>query len=108
MISIPLFVLWGISTAGRSGASANCASCPAVLQFQSVQNSSARIELIGEVTQEALDRLAKILDAQKYVFPSEKQPERHGIEPPAEQTAIEMPAPEYKRGFGKARWGQPN
>ena len=61
-----------------------------MLQFQSVQNSSARIDLIGEVTQEALDRLAKILDAQKCVFPSQKQPEQHGIEPPAEQTAIEV------------------
>lgn len=67
-----------------------------VLQFQISQNSSARIELIGEVTQEALDRLAKILDAQKYVFPNEKRPEQHIIEPPAEQSAIEPPESEQQ------------
>lgn len=65
-----------------------------VLQFQISGNSSARIELAGDVTQEALERLATILDAQKFVFPSEKQPEQPATDPTAEQHAAEMPPPE--------------
>lgn len=61
-----------------------------VLQFKISGSSAARIELTGDVTQEAIDRLAKILDVQKFVFPSEE--EQAAVEQAAEQTSIiEMP-----------------
>lgn len=40
-----------------------------VLQFQISEDSAARIELTGRVTQEAIEMLAAILNAQKLVFP---------------------------------------
>ncbi len=65
-----------------------------VLQFQLSRDSSARIELTGDVTQEAIERLAIILNAQKMVFPTEVSVERPAVEQPIEQAAIEMPEPE--------------
>jgi hypothetical protein len=65
-----------------------------VLQFQISEGSAARIELMGDVTRESLDRLAKILEVQKMVFPTEDQLERPAVEQPTERPAIEMPAAE--------------
>jgi len=62
-----------------------------VLQFQVSKTSAARIELTGDVTQEAIERLALILDAQKLVFPTEGQLEQAAVEQSAEQPAIEPP-----------------
>ena len=62
-----------------------------MLQFKISGNSTARIELIGDVTQEAIGRLALILDAQKLVFPTEAEAERPMVEQFADQPAIEMP-----------------
>ncbi len=62
--------------------------------FQLPVNSAARIELLGDVTQEGIDMLAKILEAQKLVFPKANQSEQPAIERPAEQPPIELPAPE--------------
>ena len=64
-----------------------------VLQFKISGNSTARIELTGDVTQEAIGRLAVILNAQKLVFPTETEAERSAVEQP-EQPAAELPAPE--------------
>lgn len=63
-----------------------------VLQFQLPGNSTARIELIGDVTQEAIDMLTAILNAQKLVFPKAHQVER--TVPSTEQPALEPPEPE--------------
>lgn len=65
-----------------------------VMMFQLPGNSAARIELLGNVTQEGIDMLAKILEAQKLVFPKANQSEQPAIERPAEQPLIELPAPE--------------
>lgn len=65
-----------------------------VLQFQLLGNSMARIKLMGEVTQEGLDMLAAILNAQKLAFPKADQVERPAAKQPAEQPPIELPAPE--------------
>lgn len=62
-----------------------------VMQFQLPGNSTARIELLGNVTQEGIDMLTTILDAQKLVFPKAGQLEREMVEPLAEQHAIEPP-----------------
>ena len=67
-----------------------------VLQFQISKNSAARIELTGDVTQEAIERLALILDAQKLVFPEENELKQAAVESPPEQSAIELPAPEQQ------------
>lgn len=65
-----------------------------VMQFQLPGNSTARIELLGDVTQEAIDMLAAILNAQKLVFPMANQPEQPALKEPTEQPPIELPAPE--------------
>jgi agmatine/peptidylarginine deiminase len=44
-----------------------------------------------EETQEAIDMLTTILNAQKLVFPTKAQTEQPAVEPPAEQPAIEPP-----------------
>ncbi len=62
--------------------------------FQLPGNSAARIELLGDVTQEGIDMLTTILNAQKLAFPKESQIQPPAIEQPAEQPAIEMPPPE--------------
>ena len=55
----------------------------------------ACIELVGDVTQEAIERLAIILDAQKLVFPTEAEIKRPAVEQSPEQPAIvEMPEAE--------------
>ena len=72
-----------------------------VLQFQISQNSPARIELADDVTQEALERLATILNAQKFVFPSEKQPAQPAVAQQPEPPAIEP------RGLGQPALGLP-
>jgi hypothetical protein len=64
------------------------------MQFQLPGNSAARIELLGDVTQEAIDMLTTILNAQKMVFPRADQLEQLAVEQPAERPAIEMPAAE--------------
>lgn len=64
-----------------------------VLQFQISKTTKARIELTGDVTQEAIERLALILDAQKMVFPEEDELKQAAVEP-VERPAIELPAPE--------------
>ncbi len=56
-----------------------------IMLFQLPVNSAARIELLGDVTQEGIDMLAKILEAQKLVFPKANQSEQPAIERPAEQ-----------------------
>ena len=56
-------------------------------------DSTARIELLGDVTQEAIDMLTAILNAQKLVFPKADQLERPPVEQPTEQPT-EPPAPE--------------
>lgn len=65
-----------------------------IMQFQLPGNSTARIELSGDVTQEAIDMLAMILNAQKLAFPKANQLETPAAERPVEQPAIELPAPE--------------
>lgn len=61
-----------------------------MMQFQLPGNSAARIELLGDVTQEGIEMLKAILDAQKPVFPKENR-----LEPPTvEQPALEPPEPE--------------
>lgn len=65
-----------------------------VLQFQVSKNSAARIELTGEVTQEAIERLALILDAQKLVFPTESEFERLKINQTSEKHATDIPRSE--------------
>ena len=74
-----------------------------VLQFKPSEVSEARIELRGDVTQEAIDTIVQLLNIQKRGFRKEGQPEQPAIEQPveqivieapAEQPAIEMPAPE--------------
>jgi hypothetical protein len=62
-----------------------------MMQFQLPGNSSARIELLGNVTQEGIDVLKAILEAQKAVFPKADQDGRAAIEQPAETPAIESP-----------------
>ncbi len=64
------------------------------MMFQLPGNSAVRIELLGDVTQEGIDMLTTILNAQKLAFPKESQIQPPAIEQPAEQPAIEMPAPE--------------
>ena len=54
-----------------------------VMQFQLPGNSTARIELLGDVTQEGIDVLKAILEAQKPVFPKADQLERRAVEQPA-------------------------
>lgn len=61
-----------------------------VMQFQLPGNSTARIELLGDVTQEAIDMLTAILNAQKLVFPKQSQLEQATVEQPA----LEPPEPE--------------
>ena len=65
-----------------------------VMLFQLPGNSAARVELLGDVTQEGIDMLKAILDAQKLAFPRAEQPEHPAVEQPAQQPAIELPAPE--------------
>ncbi len=60
----------------------------AVLQFRISNTSEARIELMGDITQESIERLMKILDVQKFVFPSEEQ---SAVEQTTDQPAIEPP-----------------
>lgn len=62
-----------------------------VMQFQLPGDSTARIELMGDVTQEAIDMLTAILNAQKLVFPKADQLESSAVEQPVEQPAIEPP-----------------
>ena len=45
-----------------------------VLQLKTSESSEARIELIGDVTQDSIDMLVSILNVQKLVFPKENQP----------------------------------
>ena len=45
-----------------------------VLQLKTSETSEARIELIGDVTQDSIDMLVSILNVQKLVFPKENQP----------------------------------
>ncbi|MDQ3767702.1 MAG: hypothetical protein M3346_10200, partial [Actinomycetota bacterium] len=45
-----------------------------VLQFRTSETSEARVELIGDVTQESIDALVSILNVQKLVFPKETKP----------------------------------
>ena len=45
-----------------------------VLQFRTSEDSEARIELIGDVTQESIEALVSILNVQKLVFPKETKP----------------------------------
>ncbi len=45
-----------------------------VLQLKTSETSEARIELIGDVTQDSIDMLVSILDVQKLVFPKRSQP----------------------------------
>ena len=45
-----------------------------VLQLKTSETSEARIELIGDVTQDSIDMLMSILDIQKLVFPKGNQP----------------------------------
>lgn len=61
------------------------------MQFQLPGDSTACIELIGDVTQEAIDMLTAILNAQKLVFPKADQLEKPAVEQSAEQPAIEPP-----------------
>jgi hypothetical protein len=61
-----------------------------VMVFQLLGNSTARIELTGDVTQEAIEMLKMILEAQKLAFPKAEQLER----PAVEQPAIESPQAE--------------
>jgi hypothetical protein len=62
-----------------------------VMQFQLPGDSTARIELLGDVTQEAIDMLTAILNAQKLVFPKADQLEHSAAEQSVEQPAIEPP-----------------
>ena len=57
-------------------------------------NSTAHIELTGDVTQEAIDMLTMILNTQKLAFPKAEHLERPAVEQPARRPAIEMPEPE--------------
>ena len=45
-----------------------------VLQLKISETSEARIELIGDVTQDSIDMLVSILNVQKLVFPKGNQP----------------------------------
>jgi hypothetical protein len=45
-----------------------------VLQLKTSESSEARIELIGDVTQDSIDMLVSILNVQKLVFPKGNQP----------------------------------
>ncbi len=45
-----------------------------ILQLKTSETSDARIELMGEVTQEAIDMLVSILNVQKLAFPRGNQP----------------------------------
>ncbi len=45
-----------------------------VLQLKTSERSEARIELIGDVTQDSIDMLVSILNVQKLVFPKGNQP----------------------------------
>jgi hypothetical protein len=45
-----------------------------VLQLRTSETSEARIELIGDVTQESIEALVSILNVQKLVFPKQKEP----------------------------------
>jgi hypothetical protein len=65
-----------------------------ILQFKVSETSEARIELTGDVTQEAIERLALILDAQKLVFPKESQLRSPAVEQPAEQPTADMSSSE--------------
>ena len=60
-----------------SGLIANQQAAPTpatVLQFKTSETSEARIELIGDVTQDSIDMLVSILNVQKLVFPKGNQP----------------------------------
>ena len=61
-----------------------------VMVFQLLGNSTAHIELTGDVTQEAIDMLTMILNTLKLAFPRAEQLERPAVEQPVEQPAIEM------------------
>ncbi len=79
------------SVAGRATVQPDAVIAPATaLQFKNSGNSAACIELTGDVTQESIERLALILDAQKLVFPTEDEIKRPAVEQAAEQT-IEVP-----------------
>jgi len=45
-----------------------------VLQLKTSETSEARIELVGNVTQDSIDMLVNILNVQKLVFPKGNQP----------------------------------
>lgn len=78
-----------VADVGSTRAQQGMVAPTAILQFQISKNSAARIELTGDVTQEAIERLALILDAQKLVFPTENQVEQPAIGQSFEQPAIE-------------------
>lgn len=79
-----------LTIAGRHLASPDAT----ILQYPLPGNSTARIELTGNVTQEAIDMLTAILNTQKLVFPKADQVERPAIEQPPEQPALESPETE--------------
>jgi hypothetical protein len=79
-----------------AGASRDGGAPTTILRFKISEASEARIELTGDVTQGAIEMLAKILEAQKLVFPKESKPEQPAVEQPTERPAIEGPVPEQK------------
>jgi hypothetical protein len=65
-----------------------------VLQYRISGDSRVRLLFDGAVTKEAIEKLMAYLDLAKDDYPSKDQLEPHMATQPAEQTVIEMPAPE--------------
>ncbi len=63
-----------------------------MLYLKPSRTSEARIELIGDVTQDAIEKIKQLLDLQKDSFP--ERTEQPAVEQPAEQPAIESPETE--------------
>jgi hypothetical protein len=60
-------------TGGSIGIRQSTPTPVTVLQLRTSETSEARIELIGDVTQESIDALVSILNIQKLVFPKKKE-----------------------------------